>query len=98
MPFVKESKTPEFKIDLDSNIVVPVICSYDINGKCTPLYFGYAFPNGDKETIKIDYVEYIDSNPIFGYTYTCTVTAHNHQQVIKLFHYEKEHKWFLRNF
>jgi hypothetical protein len=97
MPMFDKTKDPEEIIDFTKNTIVPVICSYDIHGKCVPLYFGITHPNGDQERIKIDYVRYDKPNSCFGTVYFCDITVNDCQVAVYLYFHVKLNQWSLRN-
>lgn len=96
MPFFDKAKEPEEIIDYEKNLIIPVICSYDTEGKCMPLYFGITHRNDDQERIKIDRVKYTKPNSVFGTIYCCDVTVHDYQKTVYLYFHVKLNQWSLR--
>lgn len=89
--------TKEPTLQLTNQTVVPVIASYDSTGICTPLYFRYTNEKDESTSIKIDKILSSKPNSIFGMIYECQVTVVDQVKIIRLFHHEQEHRWYLRN-
>lgn len=93
MPFYTPEPTRQEIIDTGLHMFVPVIASYNTQGKCRPLYFEYRHPDGVAETCHVDKVISCDHTGIFGSSYRCAVTVCGCRKYVELYYHSDSGRW-----
>lgn len=95
MPYYIPRPRPVEKINLSTNHFVSVIASYNVNGKCVPLYFRYVYTDGTYSDIAVDRV--IDTRvTICNTAYVCDTTVNDLKKRIVLTFHNDYKKWTLQ--
>lgn len=86
----------ERPLKIKNNCLVPVIASFNSEGKCLPLYFRYTYADGQTIPIHIDKVLFSKPNACYGTIYCCQILVCRHKQIVYLFYHDEQRKWYLR--
>lgn len=78
-------------VNLDNQTIVPVIASFDKNGKMIPLYFS---TNGIR--IKINNIKWISKAMTWGMQFRCEITVQDHTETVDLCYYNTLRIWTLK--
>lgn len=78
-------------LNLDDQVIVPVIASFNQKGDMIPLYF-----STEGIRLKIDNVKWISKRKAWGLQYRCEITIQDRLEVIDLFYYDTMHLWTMK--
>lgn len=78
-------------VDLKNQIIVPVIASFNNDGKIIPLYFAI-----EGIRIKIDHIKWESPNKAWGTQFRCEITLYDHVDTIDLYYYDSKRIWTMK--
>ena len=85
----EEKKNP--LINNEEQIPVPVIATFNKDGKFYPLYFSI-----EGIRIKVDNITWVSNKAIWGYTFRCEVTLSDRVETIDLYYYKNLNIWTIK--
>ena len=85
----EEKKNP--LINKEEQIPVPVIATFNKDGKFYPLYFSI-----EGIRIKIDNIVWISDKATWGYRFKCEITLSDRVETIMLYYYKNLNIWTLQ--
>lgn len=78
-------------VNLENQTIVPVIASFNENGKMIPLYFA---TNGIR--IKINNIKWISKEMTWGMQFRCEITVQDRTETVDLCYYNSHKIWTLK--
>lgn len=96
MPFYEPEIEEQEVINLQENLCVHVIASYNPLGECRPLYFRLQDREAGNKTISVDKVLWVKKNGIFGQIYHCAVTAAGCRRYVDLYYHRQSSQWTVK--
>lgn len=78
-------------INNEEQIPVPVIATFNKDGKFYPLYFSV-----EGIRIKVDNIKWVSNKCVWGYSFRCEVTLSDRVETVDLYYYKNLNIWTLK--
>lgn len=86
---VEEKDNP--LINNKDQIPIPVIATFNKNGKFYPLYFCI-----EGIRIKVDNIKWVSDKSVWGYKFRCEITLSDRVETVDLYYYKNLNIWTMR--
>lgn len=86
---VEEKDNP--LINNENQIPVPVIATFNKDGKFYPIYFSI-----EGIRIKVDRIKWVSDKNVWGYTFRCEITLADRVETVDLYYYKNLNIWALK--